>query len=218
MRKSNPAWSVLVLIAGVVGSASAQFQMQAPKVTGVWNPLVGAGAAYVMEEKRGKHEMEMAIVDKETVEGKTGYWLEMMLKDPREGEMVMKYLYVLDGNQISIKRLIFQPPRQQPLEMPMAAARGSQTTADFRKESNVELVGQESVTTPAGTFACQHYRAKNSPGDYWVSEKVSPWGLVKMTSQDTNMTLLRVISGAKSRITGTPQKFNPMDIMRRQQP
>lgn len=218
MKKLNRWLAPVGVVALLAATATAQFQMQGPKMRGIWNPVIGAGAAYLVEEKQNRHEMELAVVGTETVAGQKGYWLEMALKDPRQGQTVVKYLYMADGNQMQIKRFIVQPAGQQPMEMPMGtpgAERGSQT-ADFRQEA--ELVGQESITTPAGTFACQHYRLKDRSGDFWVSEKVPPWGLVKTTSQHSNMTLLRVISNAKTRITGTPQKFDPMEMMRRQRP
>jgi uncharacterized protein YqjF (DUF2071 family) len=85
--------------------------------------------------------------------------------------------------------------------------------SDVREEA--ERVGMESVTTPAGTFNCEHWRSKDKASDYWFTEKVSPWGLVKLTSKDETMTLLRVISGAKTKIRGTPKKFDPAEMMRR---
>jgi hypothetical protein len=80
-----------------------------------------------------------------------------------------------------------------------------------------ERVGAEDVTTPAGTFSCEHYRTKDGATDVWVSDKVAPWGLVKMTGPGTSMTLVRVVTDATTKITGTPQKFDPAEMMRRRQ-
>jgi hypothetical protein len=217
VKKFN-LWLTSVGVALLAATATAQFQMQGPNMRGIWNPVVGAGGAYLMEFKQNRQEMEFAVVEKETVAGKNGYWLEMSFKDPKQGPMVLKHLYVVDGNQMQVKRMIMQLPGQQTMEMPVGmegAEKGAQT-ADFRHEA--ELIGQETITTPAGTFACQHYRLRDKSAEYWVSEKVPPWGLVKMTSQNNNMTLVRVISNAKTKITGTPQKFDPMEMMRRQRP
>lgn len=199
-----------------VGAAAAQMGMRGPSMRGVWNPVVGSGAAYSIEQKGGeKSEMEMAIVGKETVDGKDGYWFEMTMQSPRgEGQMVMKSLTVVDGSNTTVKRMIMQPPGQQPMEMPMAMMqqRGSTTrSADIRSEA--EDVGSESVTTPAGTFACEHYRMKDGSADVWVAKNVAPYGVVKSTSKDTTMLLTRVITNAKDKITGTPVPFNPMGMM-----
>jgi len=39
---------------------------------------------------------------------------------------------------------------------------------------------------------------------------VSPWKLVKMTTKDQTMTLTKVITDAKSHITGTPVSMEEM--------
>ena len=212
--------AVVVVLAGAA-SASAQMGMgpRAPQFQGVWNPVVGSGGVYQVEGKNErKTEMEIAVVGSETVEGKPGYWLEMAVNDPRSGGQVyMKHLIVLDGKQTHIKRMIMQAPGQPPLEFsPEMMMRGqrSEQPADIRDKA--ERVGSEAVTTPAGTFTCDHWRMKDGSADVWVSEKVAPWGLVKMTGRDANMTLLRLVTNAKTRITGTPQKFDPTEMMRRQ--
>jgi len=209
----------LALVVLLAGTAAAQFgQREMPSARGVWNPVVGSGAAYLIENKReGKSEMEFAIVGTEMVAGKTGHWMETAFKG-KEGLTVMKTLQVLDANSIQMKRMIMQAPGEEPMEFPMNMAmmggnKGAQS-ADIRTDA--ELVGTETITTPAGTFECQHYRHKDKSSDVWVSEKVPPYGMVKMVSKDSSMTLTRVITGAKTRITGTPKKFDPMEMMRRQ--
>ena len=76
-------------------------------------------------------------------------------------------------------------------------------------KQTAKLIGTESITTPAGTFSCEHYQdtAEGAAVDIWVTGQVSPYGLVKMTSNGTTMTLTKVITGAKSQITETPQKL-----------
>ena len=139
------------------------------------------------------------------------------MQDPRSGgQAYMKQLIVLDGKQTGMKRMILQAPGQPPMEFPMQMVnRGgqpSEQSADARDRA--DRVGSESVTTPAGTFTCEHWRLKDGSGDVWVSDKVAPWGLVKMTGRESNMTLVRIITGAKTHITGTPQNFDPMEMMR----
>lgn len=209
----------LALVILLAGTAAAQFgQREMPSARGIWNPVVGSGAAYLIESRReGKSEMEFAIVGTEMVAGKAGHWMEMAFKS-KEGLTVMKTLYVLDANSIQMKRMIMQAPGEEPMEFPMNMAmmggqKGSQSV-DIRTDA--ELVGTETITTPAGTFECQHYRQKDKSSDVWVSEKVPPYGMVKMVSKDSTMTLIRVITGAKTRITGTPKRFDPMEMMRRQ--
>ncbi len=220
------AKSRILLIATVMAAsaltASAQMRMgmRPPEFRGVWNPVVGSGAAYQVERTgEGKTEMEITIVGSENVDGKPGYWLEMAMKNPRgEGDFYMKHLIVLDGKQTQVKRMIMQAPGQPPLEMPVERmqqrGRATEQPADVRDQA--ERVGSESVTTPAGTFTCERWRMKDGSADVWVSDKVAPYGLVKTTGRESSMTLVRLITNAKTHITGTPQKFDPMEMMRRQ--
>jgi hypothetical protein len=103
------------------------------------------------------------------------------------------------------------------MEMPqqMTGRMANQSVpSDIR--SVAEDVGSESITVPAGTFSCEHYRMKDGSGDSWVSNKVAPFGVVKHQGKDSTMVLTKVITGAKDKIIGTPQPFNPMGMM--QQP
>jgi hypothetical protein len=201
--------------------AAAQMGIGAPPpdFRGVFSPVVGSGATYEVDSKGVKRNIEITVVGKEDVEGKPGYWMEIGLNDPRAGgQMYIKNLMVIDGKSGNLSRTIIQAPGRPPMEISGMAAmmnRGQAqkpTSTDFRDQA--ELVGTEDVTTPAGTFSCQHYRAKDGSGDVWVSTKVTPWGLVKATGKDGGMTLASVVTDAKDHITGTPQKFDPAEMMR----
>ena len=205
--------AVLLLAAAV----SAQFMGRGPSMRGVWSPVVGSGSAYLMESKKDKTEVEYAIVGTEMFQGKPGHWLEMTMKG-KEGEMVSKILMVVDGQNLQFARMVMQVPGEEPMEMPMNMSMGMMGGGERQPQhTDIRLdavkVGTETVTTPGGTFTCEHYRTKDG-ADVWFTEKVVPYGLVKMTSKDSNMTLIRVISNAKTKIRGTPRKFDPAGMMR----
>jgi hypothetical protein len=195
-----------------------------PTLSGVWHPVVGSGAAYerTMTEGGDKTQMEITIVGKDDVGGKTGYWLEFAMSNARMpgGQMVMKELMAVGDDGVSSTRLILQPPGQQPVEMdlngnPMGKSMKQTIPADIHDKS--EVVGTESITTPAGTFSCEHVRQKDGSSDVWISDKVSPWSLVKYQDSKSTMVLTKVITDAKDRITGTPTKFDPMQMMHNRQ-
>ena len=128
-------------------------------------------------------------------------------------EVILKVLTV-PGDATVTTRTIMQLPGRPPMEMPpqMASRMNTQSVPhDIRTVS--EDVGSETVTVPAGTFTCEHYRMKDGSGDTWVSEKVPPFGVVKHQGKDSTMVLTRVITDAKDKIVGTPQPFNPMQMM-----
>lgn len=216
-------WRVgLALICGcalLAAGASAQFPgMQGPpSMRGVWNPVVGSGAAYEITEKKGeKMAMEIAVVGTESYQGQNGHWLETTIQT-REGLMVMKMLTALRGKEMPTLRMIMQAPGQEAMEFSIEMmgmmGRGAQKAQSADSREGATKVGTETITVPAGTFVCEHY--KSSDGEFWVSEKVIPWGMVKYTGKDSSMVLQRTITDAKTKIKGTPKKFD-MEMMRRQ--
>jgi hypothetical protein len=208
----------MVLLAGTAAAQRGPMgpNMGPPVFRGVFNPLVGSGAAYETESPAGKSEIEITVVGKEDVGGKQGVWMEIGMNAPQAGgQMYMKTLMVIDGTNASVTRMIMQPPGMGPMEMPVGGMMGGAqqpTATDIRETA--EHVGAESVTTPAGTFNTEHYRAKDGSWEAWISPQVAPWGLVKSASRDTTMTVTRLITNATSRITGTPQRFDPAEMMR----
>jgi hypothetical protein len=203
--------------------AAQMFGPKPPSLSGVWHPVVGTGAAYEMTDKGGKNtQMEITIVGKEDVDGKPNFWLEMAMTDPRTSAPVyVKSLMSVNDSGVTSMRMVMQIPGQpDPMEMDMnmnPAGHGVKQTTPANIADKAETVGTESVTVPAGTFSCTHYRMKDGTGDAWVSDKVGPWGLVKSTGKDNSMVLTKVITDAKDHITGTPKKFDPMQMMRQGQ-
>jgi hypothetical protein len=102
---------ILTTVAAVILAIPgwAQFGPKTPQMSGIWHPVVGAGAAYLVSERDGsKKEMEIAVVGQEKVDGQDGYWIEISFQDPRSGPGVMKSLTVMGGPNPGAKRMIFQ--------------------------------------------------------------------------------------------------------------
>ena len=213
MTASKRLMACLILALATAITASAQMGMRAgpPQIRGVWSPVVGQGAVYQVSGAAIKNsEMEIAVLGKESVNGKDGYWLQMAMSNPDiGGQMVMKHLFVLDGQETRSTRMIMQMPGRPPMEMPaqMMHRENSTQAADVRTDA--QDLGSESITVPAGTYTTEHYRAKDG-SDIWISKEVPPWGMVKYQGKDTTMVLAKVILEAKDKIVGTPQPFNPM--------
>ena len=203
----------------MVRLASAQMGMgmrPTPMPGGLFSPVIGAGAGYEITSAEGrKMNVEFAIVGKETVNGKDAYWMEWT-SNAMGGDMIMKVLAV-PGDTILMTRTIMQMPGRPPMEMPQQmASRANSPGIPSDIHAIADHVGSESVTVPAGTFTCEHYRMKDGSGDTWVTTKVSPFGVVKHQGKDSTMVLTKVITDAKDKIVGTPVPFNPMQMM--QQP
>jgi hypothetical protein len=200
--------------------AWAQFGPRSPQMSGIWHPVVGAGAAYETSGRDGeKREMEIAVVGTEKVDGQDAYWLEMSFSDSHGGPGAMKYLTVMGGPNPGTKRAIMQMNGQayeMPTNNPRMSGQVKSSGTDITKTGAVD-VGAETITTPAGTFQCEHYHSADPPSDAWISTKVSPWGVVKTQGKDNNMTLVRLITDAKTKITGPVQVFDPSKMMQQGQ-
>jgi hypothetical protein len=166
-----------------------------------WNPMVGLGAAYQSVGHAHNIEIDLSTVGKENVGGKTAYWIEMNTVDTKSSE---KYLMALsDGSHMQVLQMVTQRPGEDPVETP------AQPPAPNLLEIATR-VGSEEITTPAGTFQCDHFRANNGQWDAWFSPKVTPFGLVQMINDEgTQMVVEHMITDAKDRITRTPRKADP---------
>lgn len=216
MRAFKPTAIVgFFLLAALPASAQMFGKPQIP--SGIFNPVVGAGAEYEMQGDDGhKTTMDFAIVGKESVNGQDGYWMEFTFSGASMGEMVVKALEAVTNGNMVMSKMIMQMPGQPPMELPaqMLSANGGTNLSDIRNKAYD--IGTESVTTPAGTFSCHHYRMKDGSGEAWVSESVHPFGLVKDTQKGSTTLLVKKLTDVKDKITGTPQPFNPMMMMPKQ--
>jgi hypothetical protein len=212
--------AVAVAILALSVPARAQFGARPPDMRGVWHPVVGAGAIYEMQGRDAKKsEMLIAVVGQEQFQGKAGYWVEMSFQDPRGGDMISKMLMVTEGENSGPKRMIVKMGAEAmefPMNSPMMTNRPKPQNSDIRKDS--VRVGTETITTPAGTFTCEHWRANDQSSDVWVSDKVSPWGIVKTTGKDSSMLLTRLVTDAKTKITGPVKQFDIQEMMKQQRP
>lgn len=198
-------------ILAATASAQMGMGMRPSMPSGIFTPTVGAGAQYESTAADGtKTTVEFALVGKETVNGKDGYWLEWTTPG-KMGEMIMKTL-IVPGATDAAPRVIMQMGKGQPMEMPAQNRMGMSVKPNFDVRSGAQDLGKESVTVPAGTFSCEHYRSKDG-GDTWVASNVPPFGMVKSSNNGSTMVLTKLITGAKDKITGTPVPFNPQMMM-----
>src|ERR1700728_2798864 len=149
----------------LAAGASAQMGMRPSMPSGIFTPTVGAGAAYEVTSSDGKTQpIEFALVGKESVNGKDGYWMEWTTSTGRTGQMIMKTL-IVPGATDAPTRMIMQMASGQPMEMPTQGRMGAQAKPNTDIREGGQDLGKESVTVPAGTFNCEHYRSKDG-GDH----------------------------------------------------
>src|ERR1700757_3526942 len=155
IKEHLTGFAVLVFCGLALASTAGAQMMRGggpPQFAGVFNPKVGVGAAYEVQRQDGNKTMEMAIVGKETVDGKDAYWWEMTMPDERMGgELVFKTLLVMDGENTHSSKVIMQLPGKPPMEMPAGMGRGDHSRVPTDARSDAEDLGSESITVPAGT-------------------------------------------------------------------
>jgi len=221
MKRCCVGLAVLVICLSIAASTSAQMGMdlfKKPDIVKAFNPVVGKGAQYLSTTNaKGVAKtttMEMDIVAKESVEGKDGYWMEFVMTDEKNQSSVGKALFTKDDFQFH--RMIIQMPGQGAMEMPFNA-----NAARKEKMENTmnewHSVGNESITVPAGTFSCEHWRNDSRNSDVWTSDNVTPLGMVKEANPNGGMVLTKVITDAKDRITGPVRQFDMQQMMQQMQ-
>ena len=215
-----------LLLTGLIMIAFANFStaqmgmgMRPPSVAGVFNPTVGSGASYNIVSKNGRDmALDIAVVDKES----GGYWIEMTMTESQNpnssqtsgmmnGPNYMKELVVRQGDDLVVQKVIMQMQGRPPMDMSSMprAMQSQESKADIR--AHAQKMGTESITTSAGTFSCEHWRDTKKGDDYWLSDKVTPFQLVKMSGANTNTVVLaKIITDAKTHITGTPVSMQEM--------
>jgi hypothetical protein len=217
-------WFVLALLCALTLIASqpssAQFGMdmfKRPAITKVFNPVVGRGAVYLDTGKDAKtaRTTEIAIVGKDSFEGKEGFWMQIYSTDPQGKAFVGKSL--ITPGDFQFHRMIIQPPGQQAMEMPM-------NMNPARKQSMEDnlgdwhSVGTESVTVPAGTFSCEHWRNDKNHSEIWTTDKVTPFGMVKeINANGSGQVLSKIVDNATDRITGPVKQFDMQQMMQQMQ-
>lgn len=187
--------------------------------SGLWQPIVGAGASYdVQGQGQAKRPFELAVIGKENVQGKDGVWVEFTIGAEQIGTMVVKELVLFDRTKMQMQtfKAVVELPGHPPMELPdeMMQAQQPFQFNDVRADS--ADLGSERITTLAGSFTCEHYRAKDGSSEFWVSKQVLPMGLVKSQQRGQTVTLVKLVANAKDKISGIAQPFDPMMFMTQQ--
>lgn len=210
-----PVYLSLALVFAFSTASFAQMGMRGPTLMGLFQPKVGAGAAYLSTDKKGQAtEMEISIVGKENQGGTDAYWMELSFG----GQTAIKYLMAPQGSTVHLYRVIMKDPQMGVMEMPemmlsrMSETLGQNFSAD--EKSMGKNLGTEVIMTKVGPKTCTHWQKESQLGvsDLWLSKDVYPNSIVKsiMKSKDGGthtMELIRVITDAKTRITEEPQKM-----------
>jgi hypothetical protein len=139
------------------------------------------------------------------------------------GKMVMQVVLPPGAEQDGKpSKMIMQIGAGDPMEMPMDAS----SQKPFTKPNPKTLVGSETIKVAAGSYKAKHYRDKTPTGDvvdFWISESVPPFGLVKMKAEGKKnsslpgpvaIELTATGKGAKPEITKPAKPFDQGAMMK----
>ena len=209
MKRSHLVLVATLLSFAAVTVCHAQMGMdffKRPAIASLFKPVIGTGAAYqTLGDASKKGVMEFTVVGKDVAEGKEAFWIEVSLKlqgvNAYDKALITK-------DDFHIARTIMQVPGHPAMEVPYnQSGKANQRMND--ELSQWTQIGTESVTVPAGTFSCQHWKKNGGSGEIWASDKVSPFGMVKEVDGSSTQVLVKVITDAKDHITGPVSPFNP---------
>jgi len=162
--------------------------------------------------------MRFAVVGKEPQQGTTYYWYELILDNPKRGaaaRVVMQMLvpglgYRAGGVRAIITKSGNQPAMRMPEQMVrmMASGMGANVAAEIAQGcKEMDVVGWEEVTVPAGHFRALHLRHARDGIEAWVQPTLN-FAMVKAAMKDGGtMVLTAQGTGAKSSITETPREM-----------
>src|ERR1700744_1581832 len=145
----------LCLASGAAAQLGGMNFFSKPNIADIFKPVVGQGSVYLStsEGKEG-HEMEMTVVGKEMTPAGEAYWMEMAMPHAGDQKIYSKMLMTKD---FQFSKVIFQMPGQSAMEMPVSPS--DKDRADMKSEmAKYTQVGTETITVPAGTFSCAHWK------------------------------------------------------------
>jgi hypothetical protein len=222
--KRIPVFLIAAFCVGLSNPAIAQLGanwFSKPAISEAVNPVVGKGGQYQTtrsDQNVATAELqEFTVVGKESVDGKDGFWLEISRQGSSDaGVGYAKILFTKDDFQFH--KIVVQQPGQQAIAMPFQPTDKTKTRMSEEAEK-WHAVGTESITVPAGTFSCKHWKKDKAAGDtgdsnIWTSEKISPFGIVKQATPAQTMVLVKVITDAQDHITGPVKTFDPEEMKR----
>ena len=178
---------------------------------------VGQWATYALTGGRNDGTtMRLAVVGSEPHEGTTFYWYEVSLNDPAKGPNGKSIFQVLVpglGFQASnVRALIMKTGDEPAVRMPDAMVRmmgprvGNNVAGEIARVcQGMEVVGEDRVTVPAGTFRALHLRDARDSSEAWIKLDLD-FAMVKVVMRDgSTMALTGNGGGARSSITEQPK-------------
>lgn len=203
------AVALIAISSAAAGAQGALTELLAGKLI---DPEVGQWSLYDLSDSNGNVivGLRQAIVGKEKVGRKTGYWVELELV-PTKGLRTM-YRMLLTGPANNSKnvhdvwtKLELDDPKQLELD------RETLEQLAGGKKPKRKKVGEETVETESGPIEAMHYRYITDEGEVslWHNDDALPTGLVRFTSKNGEVLLRSYGEGGRF---GVSAMFPPDDV------
>ena len=182
----------LVLCSALCAAAVAQQAVISDVLAGkLVKPKVGQWAWYDLTDAGSgrRFMLRQAIVGKEKVGRKTGYWVEFEII-PDVGYKAV-YNMLLTGpasDPKHVHRLIVREGLTAPEELPKP---DEPNDAPEPPKVKRKSLGSELVETPAGVIEAEHLTLTTADdvSEVWVNDEIRPMGIVQMRSKDGALVL-----------------------------
>ena len=178
---------------------------------------LGQWAEYAMtapQLPQGPTNMRFAIVGTEQADGERHYWHETKAETPT-GTIVTQMLvpgFPYDPSQV--KRMVMKMGDQPAMDVSetmltmIRSQMGNNPAIEAASRcgdtSDVEEVGWETMSVPAGSFRALHLRSTELQAEWWISSEAS-FGMVKFVGPGgQEMVLVGHGSDAQSSLNGRP--------------
>ena len=209
MRSSLP-WAAAALL-----SVAPAVQAQDACAENFKWPKVGAWAEYQsVFNKKPPVTSRYAVVGTEERTGAEYKWIEFKMHDPKKNTDMIYQMLVpgggpleMDGIEEVVMKMGDRPAmKMSGMMLGMMRQQLAKSMAFKDACTEVQMVGEEQVSVPAGPFTAKHYHSAKYDSDMWVSSKV-PFSMLKSVGKSHELVLAATGDGAKSEITETPQEM-----------
>ncbi|HIJ66314.1 MAG TPA: hypothetical protein HPP77_10230 [Candidatus Hydrogenedentes bacterium] len=189
---------LLLLLGAVVGAAARAQNVVTDVLAGkLVKPKVGQWAWYDLLDNRGArlYTFRHAVVGKERVGRKTGWWIEFELVPDVGYTSVYKMLLTGPATEPkNIEKVLLKDGPEPVQDVTPTAQPPDDDGDDEEKKSEAvtrESLGEEDVTTPAGVIRAERFVVTKGEREFevWIDEKVRPTGIVRMVSPDGQLVL-----------------------------
>lgn len=196
----------MTVLLPVVVCASSYF----PQFYHMYKPEVGQWSKYEMVDSSGqKAIITVSVVGKEkdsfwieiesTIQGETGLAAFLVSGDPTDDSNVRKVrLRSGDGPIIEIDKATLDRMKESQQSVSTAFGIGPTT-------GKLQGMPDEKVQVGTRTLSCSRVKLVSQDGrsaDVWLNEEVTPFGVVKLTSDKESLTLVDSGKDAKPRLLG----------------